>query len=69
LHEIPPEPPGSRRNATRLEYSPGDYPHPGAKKTLIHDHIERCLDAQAFAKRTSGARDAIREFKGISKYL
>ena len=36
-----------------------------AKNTLIHDHIDHCLE------HSSGhdARDAIREFKQITKYL
>ena len=39
-----------------------------AKKTLIHDHIEHCLDAalQAKAKRQAPVMD---EFKLIAKYL
>ena len=39
-----------------------------AKKTLIHDHIDHCLEAA-----TGGAgltsRDALTEFKEITKYL
>lgn len=39
-----------------------------AKKTLIHDHIDHCLDLQAGASGQS-AKSAIREFKELSKYL
>jgi uncharacterized protein len=34
-----------------------------AKRTLIHDHIEHCLE------RAEGRRDQVDEFKEISKYL
>ena len=39
-----------------------------AKKTLIHDHLDHCLDEalQARAKRRAPAMD---EFKMIAKYL
>jgi DNA-binding FrmR family transcriptional regulator len=33
-----------------------------AKKALIHDHLDHCL-------RTSAGRDAVAEFKAISRYL
>ena len=33
-----------------------------AKKTLIHDHLDHCL-------RESAGRDAVAEFKAISRYL
>jgi DNA-binding FrmR family transcriptional regulator len=33
-----------------------------AKKTLIHDHLDHCL-------RDSANRDAVAEFKAISRYL
>ncbi len=36
-----------------------------AKKTLIHDHIDHCLDQ---ATRSNG-RAAIEEFKTVAKYL
>jgi uncharacterized protein len=40
-----------------------------AKKTLIHDHIDHCLE-QAVDRSASGkARAAIQEFKEITKYL
>ena len=39
-----------------------------AKRTLIHDHVDHCLDAAAngSAKTTKGV---LAEFKAISKYL
>jgi DNA-binding FrmR family transcriptional regulator len=39
-----------------------------AKRTLIHDHIENCLE-QAAGPLPRGARAPIDEFKEISKYL
>ena len=36
-----------------------------AKKVLVHDHIDHCLE-QAVKK---GSREAIHEFKTITKYL
>ena len=39
-----------------------------AKKTLVHDHIDHCLDhAVREGKQSAGA--TIREFKAITKYL
>ena len=37
-----------------------------AKKTLVHDHIDHCLE---HAVDGVGARDAITQFKAITKYL
>ena len=37
-----------------------------AKKTLVHDHIDHCLE---HAVEGVGARDAISQFKAITKYL
>ena len=37
-----------------------------AKKALVHDHIDHCLEQ---AVEGGSARDAIREFKAITKYL
>ena len=37
-----------------------------AKKTLIHDHIDHCLDQAADGR---GARVSIDEFKSVAKYL
>lgn len=39
-----------------------------AKKTLIHDHIDLCLE-QAVGPVPGGRRDPIDEFKAITKYL
>jgi uncharacterized protein len=36
-----------------------------AKKTLIHDHIDHCLDRAA----NGGTRASIEEFKTVAKYL
>jgi uncharacterized protein len=40
----------------------------GAKETLIHDHIDHCLEA-AIGPTTRSDRAAIDEFKEITKYL
>ena len=37
-----------------------------AKRTLVHDHIDHCLE---HAVEGASPRDAIREFKAIAKYL
>lgn len=39
-----------------------------AKKTLVHDHIDHCLD-HAVRKGSKNADDTIRDFKAITKYL
>jgi DNA-binding FrmR family transcriptional regulator len=39
-----------------------------AKKTLIHDHVDHCLEIAANG-RGAPARNVIAEFKLISKYL
>jgi DNA-binding FrmR family transcriptional regulator len=39
-----------------------------AKKTLIHDHVDHCLDT-AVNGRGKPARAVVSEFKAISKYL
>jgi uncharacterized protein len=39
-----------------------------AKKTLIHDHVDHCLDSAANGK-SGGTRNVVAEFKAISKYL
>ena len=39
-----------------------------AKKTLIHDHVDHCLDAAANSRGNS-TRAVVNEFKAISKYL
>lgn len=39
-----------------------------AKKTLVHDHIDHCLE-HAVREGSRSADDTIREFKELSKYL
>ena len=39
-----------------------------AKKTLVHDHIDHCLDHAAGTNHRKG-RGSVEEFKAISKYL
>lgn len=39
-----------------------------AKRELVHDHIDHCLD-DAVGKNGKSARAALAEFKAISKYL
>ena len=39
-----------------------------AKRELIHDHIDHCLD-HAVGEEASGSRKALKEFKALSKYL
>lgn len=39
-----------------------------AKKTLVHDHIEHCLE-HAVREDAQAADDTLREFKVITKYL
>jgi DNA-binding FrmR family transcriptional regulator len=39
-----------------------------AKKTLVHDHIDHCLD-HAVSADTRKSRSSVEEFKAISKYL
>ena len=39
-----------------------------AKKALVHDHIDHCLE-QAVRNDPQSADDIIREFKAITKYL
>ena len=39
-----------------------------AKKTLVHDHIDHCLELQVRADPKS-AKNALKELKEISKYL
>ncbi|MBA4176277.1 MAG: metal resistance protein [Leptothrix sp. (in: Bacteria)] len=39
-----------------------------AKKQLIHDHIDHCLD-HAIGEPAASARQALSEFKAITKYL
>lgn len=39
-----------------------------AKKTLVHDHIDHCLE-RAVHDGSQSLDDTLREFKAISKYL
>ena len=39
-----------------------------AKKTLVHDHIDHCLE-HAVREGTQSVDNTIREFKAITKYL
>ncbi len=39
-----------------------------AKKTLIHDHIDHCLQ-HAIEEGASSTKEAVNEFKIISKFL
>jgi DNA-binding FrmR family transcriptional regulator len=39
-----------------------------AKKTLVHDHIDNCLE-QAVRDGSRNSRETIREFQEITKYL
>ena len=39
-----------------------------AKKTLVHDHIDHCLN-QAINDNTIDSAEALKEFKDITKYL
>ncbi|MFA5940899.1 MAG: metal-sensing transcriptional repressor [Sinimarinibacterium sp.] len=39
-----------------------------AKKTLVHDHIDHCLE-HAVREGSQSAGATIREFKAITKYL
>lgn len=39
-----------------------------AKKALVHDHIDHCLE-QAVREGTQSPDDTIRKFKAITKYL
>lgn len=39
-----------------------------AKRTLVHDHIDHCLELQVRSDGES-AKDALKELKEISKYL
>lgn len=39
-----------------------------AKKTLVHDHIDHCLN-HAINDNTIDSAEALKEFKDITKYL
>lgn len=40
-----------------------------AKRALIHDHIDHCLDAAAHGGAGGPAKVSLDEFKSISRYL
>jgi DNA-binding FrmR family transcriptional regulator len=40
-----------------------------AKKALIHDHVDHCLDAAANGGSGKSAKNVLAEFKAISRYL
>ena len=39
-----------------------------AKRTLVHDHIDHCLE-QVVREGTQSTHSTVREFKAITKYL
>ena len=40
-----------------------------AKKTLIHDHVDHCLDIAANGGSAKSTKNVLAEFKAISRYL
>ncbi len=40
-----------------------------AKKALIHDHVDHCLDTAANGGRAKSNENVLAEFKAISRYL
>lgn len=40
-----------------------------AKRTLIHDHVDNCLDAAANGGPSKSTKSVLAEFKAISRYL
>lgn len=40
-----------------------------AKRTLIHDHVDNCLEAAANGDAATSKKDVLAEFKAISRYL
>lgn len=40
-----------------------------AKKALVHDHVDHCLDAAANGGNGKSAKNVLAEFKAISRYL
>lgn len=40
-----------------------------AKKALIHDHVDNCLDAAANGGSAKSTKNVLAEFKAISRYL
>jgi uncharacterized protein len=39
------------------------------KKTLIHDHVDHCLDTAANGGKAKSTESVLAEFKAISRYL
>jgi DNA-binding FrmR family transcriptional regulator len=60
----------SRRSCLELAQQLAAVEHAiaSAKRTLVHDHIEHCLDSTIAAKGT-GLKSEIEEFKAITKFL
>ena len=40
-----------------------------AKRTLIHDHVDNCLDTAANGGSSKSTKSIVAEFKAISRYL
>ena len=40
-----------------------------AKKTLIHDHIDHCLQESSGGRRSPSNRKLVAEFREVAKYL
>jgi uncharacterized protein len=40
-----------------------------AKRTLIHDHVDNCLDTAATGGSSKSTKGVLAEFKAISRYL
>jgi len=40
-----------------------------AKKALIHDHVDHCLDSAANGGSGKSTKNVVAEFKAISRYL
>lgn len=40
-----------------------------AKRALIHDHVDNCLDAAANGGSSKSTKGVLAEFKAISRYL
>jgi len=40
-----------------------------AKRTLIHDHVDHCLNTAANGGRVKSTENVLAEFKAISRYL
>lgn len=41
----------------------------GAKRALIHDHVDHCLDEAANGGPSKSTKGVLAEFKAISRYL